>query len=429
MKKIFCSLTLIFLLSSCNKNISSSIYNSSSFRGYPDISSTIVDSGSSSTKKTFVVEGKIETSSGDKVLPFNTQMTLTSFSNNSYDLLSPIYDYHIKRLHVLFDRYNKYKDENGEFVNNLKVVNDSYASGKEIVIDEDLFNLLEMSIELSKLTKGYFNPTMGALIDGWNNYFSPFGLTNNDFTIDDEVSIISRTKSIVNYEDLDKVIELNKERSSVKFNRYNDAGTSTVIISLGAIAKGYAIDYMRKKYERHDVPLLISGSASSSYLKGINPNPKRDNWNVQINSPFKDELSLNKPLLISELPPERVISTSGDYEQLFYYYDNEKLVRRHHILNPFTGHSEDFYRGVTLYAESRSDILDGLSTALFNIDDFGLIKTILSEVETYYNINIDCLFQKEVDTNTVDLFLNEGFENTINTYYDVNVRKIERIDV
>ena len=442
MKSKFKILILTFVLASCNKNINSSndisssfIINSSSdisssFINYPEIDATIVDPGNNNLKKTFNVQGKIETSTNERVLPFNTQMTLTSYSNEAYEKLSPIYDYHIKRLHILFDRYNYYKDENGNIINNLKVINDSYASNKEIIIDEDLFNMLEMSIELSKLTKGYFNPTMGSLIDGWSKYFSPYGLTNEEFSIFDEETICSRTISIVNYEDLEEVIELNKEKSSVKFNKYSKAGIYNVIISLGAIAKGYAIDYMRQKYARHETPLLISGSASSSYLKGTNPNPKREGkWNILINSSYKHDYGESIPLLISSLSPERAVSTSGDYEQLFYYKNGDNLIRRHHILNPYSGHSESYYRSITLYSESRSDILDGLSTALFNINDFEIIKEVIGEVEETYNLNIDYLFQKEVSDKKIELYYNEGFEKTINKYYEeIEVINKVRID-
>ena len=92
---------LLFILSGCiNNSNSSSINNSSSFKGYDDISSTIVDPGSYDKVNQFVVEGKVISIDGTKVKPFNTDMTLTSYSENVYNSLSPIYDYHIKRLHI-----------------------------------------------------------------------------------------------------------------------------------------------------------------------------------------------------------------------------------------------------------------------------------------------------------------------------------------
>ena len=48
---------------------------------------------------------------------------------------------------------------------------------------------------------------MGSLIDGWNKYFSPFGEINESFSKEKENNIISRKVSIVDYNDLDEVIE------------------------------------------------------------------------------------------------------------------------------------------------------------------------------------------------------------------------------
>ena len=422
---------MLFILSGCIKNTSSSyLSNSSSFKGYDDISATIVDSGTYDSIRQFIVEGKVTSSDGSKIKPFNTDMTLTSYSENVYNSLSPIYDYHIKRLHILFDRYNMYYDDNGNIINNLKIINDSYGDNKEIIIDEDLFNLLELSIELAEITKGYFNPTMGSLIDGWNKYLSPFGNIDDEFNIIDENNIVSRVNTIVDYKNLRSVIELNRDNLSVRFNRYNKAGIKSVIISLGAIAKGYAIEFLKNKYSRHEVPLILSGSSSSTFLKGINPNPNRDNWTVLINSPYKNPLLENYPLLINELAPGHAISTSGDYEQLFYYKNNDELIRRHHILNPYSGHSEDYYRSITLFSESRPDVLDALSTALFNIDDFNLINEIIDNVEEKYDISIDFMFQKELSDKKLNLYLNKGYEDTIIKKYtdSIAINEIVRID-
>lgn len=400
MKRIVNFFLLVLLLTSCSKD-----------------SDSIVDPGRFDKKNTYVVEGKVKNINGEDILPFNTQMNLTTYSDKVYEKLTPIYDKEIKRLHILFDRYNEYKDENDKIINNLKIINDSYGKDKEIKIDKDLFNLLEMSIELAELTKGNFNPTMGYLIDGWNPYFSPFNTKeepNLEFTIEDENKIIKRRESIIPYDKLEETIELNKNKMTVKFNKYDNVEKS--IISLGAIGKGYAIDYMRKEFSKHDTPLIISGSASSSYMQGKNPNPERDNWNIQVNSPYK-ELFFNVPLLMNELEPGKVLSTSGDYEQIFYYRNNNDIIRRHHILDPNKGYSNDYYRSIVLYCDTRSDILDGLSTALFNIENIEDVLTTIENVEDYYDIKIDYLLQKEVSDRVVDLYFNNGFKNTISEYY------------
>lgn len=400
MKKVFNLFLLILLMTSCSKN-----------------SESIVDPGRIDKKNTYVVEGKVKNINGEEILPFNTQMILTTYSDKVYKNLTPIYDKEIKRLHKLFDRYNVYKDENGNIINNLKIINDSYGTNKEIKIDKDLYSLLEMSINLSELTKGNFNPTMGHLIDGWNPYFSPFSMVedpNLEFTIENELEIIKRKETIIPYNKLNEVIELNKNKMTVKFNKYENIEKS--IISLGAIGKGYAIDYLRKEFSKHDTPLILSGSASSSYLQGKNPSPDRDEWLVQVSSPYK-ELFMNIPLLTNKLTPGKVLSSSGDYEQLFYYLEGNETIRRHHILDPNKGYSNDYYRSITLYSDTRSDILDGLSTALFNIENINDAIDVIEEVEKYYEIKIDYLFQKEVGNKTIDLYFNEGFKNSINEYF------------
>ena len=59
---------LLFILSGCiNNSSSSSINNSSSFKGYDDISSTKVDPGSNKETRQFVVEGKVTAIDGAKV--------------------------------------------------------------------------------------------------------------------------------------------------------------------------------------------------------------------------------------------------------------------------------------------------------------------------------------------------------------------------
>ena len=205
MKKIIYLILSALLVSSCdnstNRNSISSSYNND----------FIVDAGNSEKIETYVVGAKVVTSTGDKVLPFNTMMNLTTYSDEAYEKLTPIYDKEIKRLHILFDRYNEYLDENGNLINNLNIINDSYGKNKEIKIDDDLFELLEMSIKLSELTEGYFNPTMGYLIDGWSEYFTPYGVEDKSFNINIEKKLIDRKSSVVNYNKLRDVIILNKK--------------------------------------------------------------------------------------------------------------------------------------------------------------------------------------------------------------------------
>ena len=110
----------------------------------------------------------VKTKDGLNVMPFNTIVTLRTFCEKDHNDIFPKFNAEIQRLHILFDRYNDFVDNQGKDIINLRDINDSYGEGKVLTVDEDLIQLLKFSIELSILTEGYFNPTLGELIDTWN---------------------------------------------------------------------------------------------------------------------------------------------------------------------------------------------------------------------------------------------------------------------
>ena len=70
---------------------------------------------------------------------------------------------------------------------------------------------------------------------------------------------------------------------------------------------------------------------------------------------------------------------------------------------------------VSVKSESRSDVLDALSTAIFNIESTDKIMEIVHNVENYFNINIEVLLEKEVDAENkqIKLFVTEGYDQLI----------------
>ena len=356
------------------------------------------------------------------VTPFNTSMGLRVFSSADNNTIFPIYEKEIQRLHSLFDRYNTYKNSENELLINLKVVNDNYGTGNILKIDEDLEKLLVLSIELSELTEGYFNPTMGVLIDEWNTYevdgktynrFSPYALSAEDITIEELNKGLS---AIIPYDQLENYIIINEDENTVEFKKYENLGNVT--LSLGAIAKGYAIEKAKLLLDQFNASLMIDGGSSSVYTVANNPSPDRDYWLMGLSSPYKNGIF---PISLANVKLEgtNALSTSGDYENCFYFVDEEgKKIHRHHILNPFTGYPENYQRVISLIANSRSDILDGLSTALFSIQDLNKIKNIIKNVESYYNIEIDFIIEREIneENKTLDVYFNQGYKDKIMSF-------------
>lgn len=375
MKKLTILLSMsLFLISSCQTNTTPVAYN---------VSNVFNDDN-------------------QPVNPFNTAIALTMFNQRDINRIFPIFEEEIHRLHRIFDSYNYYLID-GKRMNNLKVVNDSYGSGDAITVDQDLIKLIKQSIEMMKLTEGYFNPTLGVLIDLWSPLFVPF---QQELGIDP--SPIDVNKAIAcsaNLSNIDKVIEINEIDNSVKFNRI-DGCEGNAKLALGAIAKGYAME--SAKAIIGDYPYLIDGGRSSLITNGLNPNPDRDNWNVVILTPY-----LGNNLAIASVSGSNTFTTSGDYENSFIKENQDgSFTIRHHILNPFTGYSENFYRSFTILSDKQAGIMDALGTALFNINDLTQLNRIKENVELNYGVNLSILFQKEIkleNETRLDIYLEQSF--------------------
>lgn len=358
----------------------------------------------------------IKTKDGLSVMPFNTIMTLRTFSEKDYSEIFPKFNAEIQRLHILFDRYNDFVDSEGKDIVNLKDINESYGTNKVLTVDQDLIDLLKFSIELSKLTEGYFNPTLGELIDTWNyryvdgeKYvrFSPYCFDEEDPSVND----INESKNkVIPYDELSNYIIINDENNTVEFKKYSNV--DKISLSLGAIAKGYAVEKTKKIVESYNVSAMIDGGSSSSYGLGKNPNPDRNYWLVGLASPYKVAMSV-QAIATLRFDDTYTLSVSGDYESC---YKNSDGIIRHHILNPFSGYPENHYRVVSLKSDARSEILDGLSTAIFNIGSTSKIMEIVNNVEEFFNIDIAVLLEKEVDKENkkIDLYLTDDYNNHIN---------------
>ena len=405
--KIF--ITLLSLISVCGcGNV-----NSSSENGLMSSSNSVPNTTTYEVIDKSVAN--VKTKDGFSVMPFNTIVTLRTFSGKDFNDIYPTFNTEMQRLHILFDRYNDFVDSEGKDIINLKDINESYGTGNKLVVDQDIIELLKLSFDISELTEGYFNPTLGELIDTWNyrveegqkySRFSPYCFEDIDPS-EDEVR--TSKEKVIPYNKLREYIIIDEENKTIEFKKYQDI--DKVTLSLGAIAKGYAIEKGKQIVDLFNVPAMVDGGSSSSYGIGKNPNPDRDYWAIGIAAPYKDALGV-KAIANIKLENTYTLSVSGDYENC---YKNEEGILRHHILNPYTGYPENYVRVVSLKSTSRSDVLDGLSTALFSIESIDKIKEIVGKIEEHFNIEIAALLEKEVDKDNkkIDLYLTENYDQLI----------------
>lgn len=184
------------------------------------------------------------------------------------------------------------------------------AGADPILIEDDrVYSFISEIVEFSRLSHGKFNVLIAPLTYLWG-----VGTDNPRVPTQEE---IDQTLPLLN---LDKV-EFNYPFISLK-----EKGMS---IDVGAVGKGYLMDYMVNWLEGHGIKKAILNFGGQVYLLG-NPKDKLF-WKVGLRVP---EESSQGYFASIELSGGNSISTSGSYERFFE--SDGKIY--HHILDASTGY-------------------------------------------------------------------------------------------
>ncbi len=355
---------------------------------------------------------------------YNTYVTLSVYNENKLNNIFSNFEKEARKLHNELDR--------DSLDSELAKVNAVYGLGEKIKVSDDLFEILSLSLDMFELTEGFFNPALGSLIDIWEDKFQYFEYSIDNLPINNDPSlerIEASLKCVPTYQELKEILILNKDTKEITFfplDRCNDK----VIISLGAIGKGFAMDKLKSFYLRKskNIPAMINGGSSSLLTIGKNPLQRKDKngnynsyWNIGVTAPYPYQY---ENLLIYQGIGDLSVSTSGNTVQYFYlvdddknyiYDDSQNPIRRTHILNPFTGYSESYYDNITLISNNASAaVLDALTTALYNVENKEIVTRIINKVKDKYSINFDFCFSKLVKVDNsykIEVFINEDMEN------------------
>jgi len=212
----------------------------------------------------------------------------------------------------------------------------SAAGLKPVKVSDETFAVIERAMDVSKKSRGVFDITVGAFKGLWK--FDQ----DMDGTLPDPVDVKKRLANI-GY----KYLKLDKKRRTVFLAK---KGMS---ITLGGIAKGYAVDKCVKLLHDQGFVNFMIQAGGDMYIagkKGTEP------WTVGIRDPR------GAPDAMFALAPieDHSFSTSGDYERGFV----KDGVRYHHILDPRTGQPAHASRSVTVRAKD-AFTADAWSKVLF----------------------------------------------------------------
>lgn len=213
----------------------------------------------------------------------------------------------------------------------LSLINER-AAKHPVKISSELLNLIQKSLNISKLSNGAFDITF-ASVGQFYDYRKKLKPTKKE---------ISANLKKINY----KNIKLDQKNKTIFFTQI---GTR---IDLGGIAKGHAVDNSIKILQQHGITQAMVSAGGDTRIIG----DKRGRpWYVGIRHP-RDK---NKSAIVLPLS-QTAISTSGDYERYFM----QNGIRHHHIISPKTGQAVRSIQSVTIIGENATTT-DVLSTTIF----------------------------------------------------------------
>jgi FAD:protein FMN transferase len=210
-------------------------------------------------------------------------------------------------------------------------------------VPDEFFKMIRNSFKYGELSEGSFDITVQPILDLYTYTFGEEGRPPTD-------EEIKETKKLVNY---------NLITIRIRDIEFKKTGMS---ITLGGIAKGYAIDKAVEVLEEQGIKnALVNAGGDMRALGDKNGKP----WSIALQNPRDKE----DYITIIELNGNAV-ATSGDYER---YYDDEKKF--HHIVDPRTGKSATDTISVTIIAKTAEEA-DALATSVFVMGQYAGIELI-----------------------------------------------------
>ncbi len=209
-----------------------------------------------------------------------------------------------------------------------------WAGIRAVDVSSESLGVIRRAEEISRASEGYFDISIGALLDLW-------GFEDNEGHLP-APGEISKALHSVGY----RAIHVDERASTVELKKKG------MQIDLGGIAKGYAVDRAFELLTSRGYRNMIVNAGGDIRVSG---RKARGPWVIGIQDP-RDRSRIIATIDASEIS----VATSGDYER---YFEREGK-RYHHLLDPFTGFPARYCRSVTILAKD-SLSADGLATAVF----------------------------------------------------------------
>jgi thiamine biosynthesis lipoprotein len=241
----------------------------------------------------------------------------------------------LEEIHKVNDLMSDYKKDS-----EISRVN-SQAYERPVQVSKSTYEVLQRSIEFSKMTDGAFDITVGPLVELFRE------AKENKVAPNEQQ--ITQAKSKVGYEKL----KLDSENKTVQF------AENGMLLDLGGIAKGYAIDKAIEATQRCGATGAMVDIGGDVRCFGLPPKGK-DYWLIGLQDPNSAVEGIGGGGLRLVLKvTNAAVATSGDYQQ-FVIIEGKRYS---HIMNRKTGTSAEGLSSVTIITDNATDA-DALATSV-----------------------------------------------------------------
>lgn len=209
------------------------------------------------------------------------------------------------------------------------------AGIQPVKVSEEVFNLVERSLQLSKLTDGAFDISYASMDKIWKFDGSMKQMPTNED--------IKASVSKVGYQN----VILDKTNSTIFLKNKG------MKLGLGGIGQGYIADKIKELLQKEGCQSGVVNVSGDINTWGYQLDGKP--WTIAIVNPMnKSKVFATFPLIDS------AVETSGSYEK-FVVFDGKRYT---HIIDPRTGFPAFGLVSVSVFAK-KTELADALATSIF----------------------------------------------------------------
>ncbi len=217
-------------------------------------------------------------------------------------------------LHVINQTLSTYKEDSEISVFNKK---QSVTFG-----NEHFYNVLKISEQAYALSEGFFDPTIGNLLNNWG-FGSPISTPNNLNNSNNPTGPSSQ--SFCPHIGFHALRFNEKQLQSIAQEDTVDA--HSIYIDFGGIAKGYAVDKVAEYLTQQGMEDYMVEIGGEIRCEGLNE--QNVPWVIGLEKPAVDSLAAPEPMLLLQ-HTHYAMATSGNYRK----YKTLQGKRYAHIMDP-----------------------------------------------------------------------------------------------